>query len=153
MFDTLQREAAGSKQDRRAAVDLAITQESMTQAGAGVKWVPHSKMLADPLTKVNPEKGSFILQEVLDLGQFRFIDPQEELAWRAQDSRWKTRSPSFSRQRARGGFLIFPNVVKGAGGTHETSHDFDWRSEEAESLGCCHVNCKSSSDQSSHEES
>eukprot|EP00971_Amphidinium_carterae_P343812 6483814-Amphidinium_carterae.1 len=41
LFDSLQKEASASHQDRRAAVDLSIIQESITRAGAHLKWVPH----------------------------------------------------------------------------------------------------------------
>ena len=37
VFDTLQKEAAGPRQDRRAAIDLSITQESVQRAGARVR--------------------------------------------------------------------------------------------------------------------
>ena len=146
VFDALQKEAAGSKQDRRAAIDLAIIQESINKAGAQMKWIPHNKMLADPLTKVDPQKGSAALEHVLDSGLFRFVDPIEELAWRAQDVRHKNRSRSFSQRRAQEesgiNFLAalcfkgFPN------GRSEDAKE----SEEAESWGYCREYALSSSD-------
>eukprot|EP00971_Amphidinium_carterae_P246779 4901190-Amphidinium_carterae.1 len=38
LFDSLQKEASASHQDRRAAVDLSIIQESVTRAQATLRW-------------------------------------------------------------------------------------------------------------------
>ena len=146
VFDTLQKEAAGSRQDRRAAVDLAIIQESLLQAGARMKWVPHSKMLADPLTKLDPEKGSASLENVLDSGLFQFTDPKEELAWRAQDHGMKNRSRTFSQKRAQEDSRGCSFAVLYAGAFPQEDLKRSNGSEEAESWGHCEKYTLTSSD-------
>eukprot|EP00971_Amphidinium_carterae_P332381 6466521-Amphidinium_carterae.1 len=79
LFDALQKEASGSKQDRRAAVDLSIIQESMVRTGAEIRWVPHGRMLADPLTKIKMYSASPALDETIESGRYQFITEELEL--------------------------------------------------------------------------
>eukprot|EP00971_Amphidinium_carterae_P037358 734344-Amphidinium_carterae.6 len=92
LFDALQKEASGSKQDRRAAVDLSIIQESMQRTKSEVRWVPHGRMLADPLTKIRVYTASPALDEAIATGRYRFITQETELRERAADTARKTRS-------------------------------------------------------------
>eukprot|EP00971_Amphidinium_carterae_P186924 3710393-Amphidinium_carterae.1 len=94
LFDALQREASGSKQDRRAAVDLSIIQESMTRTGAEVRWVPHGRMLADPLTKIKAYAASPALDDTIKSGKYKFITEGIELQERSNDASRKSRSRS-----------------------------------------------------------
>ena len=100
VFDVLKKEAAGSKQDRRAAVDLAIIQESLTRTSARVRWIPHHKMLADPLAKADPTKNSAALEMVLDKGNFEFVDENQELQLRALNPKLKARTRDLSQKQA-----------------------------------------------------
>eukprot|EP00959_Pyramimonas_sp_CCMP1952_P375080 7855141-Pyramimonas_sp.AAC.1 len=49
-FDTLSRNAAGSRADRRNAIELAVIRDSLAATGSQVRWLPHGRMPADPLT-------------------------------------------------------------------------------------------------------
>lgn len=51
VFDTLLMPTAGSKQDRRMAIDLACMRQVVEAAPAVVRWIPHPFMPADILTK------------------------------------------------------------------------------------------------------
>eukprot|EP00971_Amphidinium_carterae_P282842 5615004-Amphidinium_carterae.1 len=73
VLDALQREAAGCKADRRAAVDLSLIHNVMERTGAVIRWVPHSMMLADPLTKLDVG-AHHALTEALRSGVYRFIE-------------------------------------------------------------------------------
>eukprot|EP00971_Amphidinium_carterae_P231288 4589848-Amphidinium_carterae.1 len=94
LFDALQKEASGSKQDRRAAVcvDLSIIQESMVRTGAEVKWVPHGRMLADPLTKIKAYAASPALDDTITSGIYKFVTEEIELQERSNDASRKNRS-------------------------------------------------------------
>lgn len=44
VFDTLLKPTAGSNQDRRTAIDLALLRQVADAAGAVVRWIPHPFM-------------------------------------------------------------------------------------------------------------
>ena len=41
VLDALIKECAGSRQDRRTAVDLAIVRETFKAQGSHIRWIPH----------------------------------------------------------------------------------------------------------------
>ena len=69
VFDALIKECAGSRQDRRAAVDLAIVRETLKAQGSRIRWIPHPLMPADAMTKVDPSAGSDALRHLLRTGK------------------------------------------------------------------------------------
>eukprot|EP00971_Amphidinium_carterae_P308113 6123444-Amphidinium_carterae.1 len=91
VFDALQREAAGSKADRRAAVDLSLIHAVVERTNAVIRWVPHSMMLADPLTKLDVG-GHHALTEALRTGHYRFIEMSAELTRRSENPALKART-------------------------------------------------------------
>lgn len=50
VFDVLQKDAIGSRLDRRTALELAIIAEALWTAGAPPRWVPHVRMPSGALT-------------------------------------------------------------------------------------------------------
>ncbi|CAK0897325.1 unnamed protein product, partial [Prorocentrum cordatum] len=74
VFDTLSRNSAGSRADRRNAVELAVIRDSLAAVGSRVRWVPHGRMPADPLTKMDPGRGSLALHDLLCRGSLVLVD-------------------------------------------------------------------------------
>ena len=58
VFDSLIKETAGSKQDRRTAIELAIVREVLQGMSSKIKWVPHPLMPADTMTHADPAKSN-----------------------------------------------------------------------------------------------
>ena len=52
-FDHLRTETSGGANDRRTAIDIQIIRSSMEAQGPTVRWVDHSGMYADAMTKRN----------------------------------------------------------------------------------------------------
>ena len=48
------KECAGSRQDRRTAVDFAIVRETLKAQGSHIRWIPHPLMLADSMVGAVP---------------------------------------------------------------------------------------------------
>ena len=53
LYDHLRTETSGGANDRRTAIDIQIIRASMDAQGALVRWVDHSGMYADAMTKTN----------------------------------------------------------------------------------------------------
>ena len=53
LYDHLRTETSGGANDRRTAIDIQIIRASMDAQGAMVRWVAHSGMYADAMTKKN----------------------------------------------------------------------------------------------------
>ncbi|CAK0863383.1 unnamed protein product, partial [Prorocentrum cordatum] len=79
LFDTLSKNCGGAKADRRNAIEMAIVRDSMTAEGTVVRWVPHCKMPADALTKVDPGRGNFALTDLMHKGMLALTDESGSL--------------------------------------------------------------------------
>ena len=53
LYGHLRTETSGGANDRRTAIDIQIIRASMDAQGAMVRWVDHSGMYADAMTKKN----------------------------------------------------------------------------------------------------
>jgi hypothetical protein len=53
LYDHLRTETSGCANDKRTAIDIQIIRSSMDAQGATVRWVDHSGMYADAMTKRN----------------------------------------------------------------------------------------------------
>ena len=62
LYDHLRTETSGGANDRRTAIDIQSIRVSMVAQGATVRWVDHSGMYADAMTKRN---GNFPLLQML----------------------------------------------------------------------------------------
>ena len=62
LYDHLRTETSGGANDRRTAIDIQIIRASMDAQCATVRWVDHSGMYADAMTKKN---GSVPLLQML----------------------------------------------------------------------------------------
>ena len=51
LYDHLHSETAGTSNDRRTAIEVQITRSPMQAQDASVRWVDHSLMHADAMTK------------------------------------------------------------------------------------------------------
>ena len=53
LYDHLRTKTSGGANNRRTAIDIQIIRASMDAQGATVRWVDHSGMYADAMTKKN----------------------------------------------------------------------------------------------------
>ena len=53
LYDHLRTETSGGANDRRTAIDIQIIRAGMDAQGATIRWVDHSGMCADAMTKKN----------------------------------------------------------------------------------------------------
>ena len=67
-----------------------------------VRWVPHQKMIVDPLTKLDPAKANDILNHFLKSGWLCLVDVGEEMHQRKHDKFYKRRNHAVSERRLRG---------------------------------------------------
>ncbi|CAK0863095.1 unnamed protein product [Prorocentrum cordatum] len=98
LFDTLSKNCGGAKADRRNAIEMAIVRDSMTAEGTLVRWVPHCKMPADALTKVDPGRGNVALTDLMHKGMLALTDESGSLDERSLDLSLKSRTRNASRQ-------------------------------------------------------
>ena len=99
LYDCLLRENPNGKQDRKSALELAIVLRDLQETRSMVRWVPHQKMVVDPLTKLDPGKGNDALNHFLKTGKLCLVDVDEELHHRKHDSSYRRRSHAASEQR------------------------------------------------------
>ena len=87
IFDALEQECIGTTGARVTAIELAIVREDLFHGGGRVRWVPHTKMPADMLTKLLKGGGgvSTILTELLRTGRFRLAPEAVEMGARIAD--------------------------------------------------------------------
>ncbi|MDA8609483.1 hypothetical protein N9L19_01050 [bacterium] len=95
IFDALEKECIGAKGERRTAIELAIVREDLFHGGGRVRWVPHTKMPADMLTKLLKGGGgsvSTILMELMSTGRFRLAPEAVNMGARVADPPRKART-------------------------------------------------------------
>ena len=69
VFYALIKECAGRRHDRRTAVGLATVRESLKAQGSHIRWIPHTLMPVDSMTKVDPFTGNDALRHLLRTGK------------------------------------------------------------------------------------
>eukprot|EP00959_Pyramimonas_sp_CCMP1952_P090461 1893717-Pyramimonas_sp.AAC.1 len=79
------KEGNASARDRRTALDLAVVCETLENARGHVRWVPHSRMPVDELTKDDITKGNAVLASPLIHGKLVVVDEAEEPDRRKKD--------------------------------------------------------------------
>ena len=89
--DSVIRNGSSLKQDRRTAIDLAMARETLQHVRAVIRWCPHTKMLADSLTKAEVSKGNDAMASVLKNGTYRLAPEAEEMQLRKGDPHRKLR--------------------------------------------------------------
>ena len=72
--------------------EMAVIRDSLVQLGARVRWVPHGRMPADVMTKVDPSKGNLAMIELLRKGTISLIVEGGHLSERALNVSLKSRS-------------------------------------------------------------
>lgn len=93
VFDVLQKDAVGSRQDRRTPLKLAIPAEALRAADAPPPhWVPHARVPADPLTKEDCTKVNSALDHLIRTGMFGLSAGSVELVARHEDEYRKSRT-------------------------------------------------------------
>lgn len=68
VFDTLLKPTAGSKHDRRTAINLALLRQVVEAAHAVVRWIPYPFMPANIMTKSDVGRGDAALTCMLRSG-------------------------------------------------------------------------------------
>ena len=96
VYDSVIRNGSSLKQDRRTAIDLAMARETLQHVQATIRWCPHTKMLADSLTKAEVSKGNDAMTSALKLGTYRLAPETEEMQLRKEDPQRKQRDRSTS---------------------------------------------------------
>ena len=88
MYDHLRTETSGGANDRRTAIDIQIIRASMDAQGAMVRWVDHSGMYADAMTKKNGNVP--LLQMLLRTGRICITEESITLEKHKRNSSSKT---------------------------------------------------------------
>ena len=70
VYDAVIRNVSSLKQDRRTAIDFAMARETLLHVDTAIRWRPHTKMLADALTKAEVSKGNDAMTSVLRNGTY-----------------------------------------------------------------------------------
>ena len=97
-FDVLSKCSAGSRQDGRSAVEMAIVADSLPNAGASIRLVPRPEMPADALTKPELAKTNGRLEHLIKTGHFTLVLLQATMKQRSEQPRPKLRSRSAAEQ-------------------------------------------------------
>ncbi|CAK0863956.1 unnamed protein product, partial [Prorocentrum cordatum] len=98
VFDTLSRNTAGSRADRRNSVELAVVRDSLSAVGSPIRWLPHGRMPADPLTHADPAKGNLAFHDLLCRGTLCLVDESGHINERSLNTALKSRSRGASRR-------------------------------------------------------
>ena len=96
VYDSVIRNGSSLKQDRRTAIDLAMARETLQHVQAIIRWCPHTKMLADALTKAEVNKGNDARTSVRRHGTYRLALEAQEMQLRKDDPHRKQRDRSTS---------------------------------------------------------
>ena len=99
LYDCLLRENPSGKQDRKSSLELAIVLRDLQSTKSMVRWVPHQKMVVDPLTKMDPVKANDAMNQLIKSGWLSLVDVNEELANRKNDVAYRRRSHAASERR------------------------------------------------------
>eukprot|EP00439_Symbiodinium_sp_Y106_P008438 s7411_g1.t1 len=84
LFDHLSRESVGPSQDKRTNLEIQVVRQNMNAIGAHVRWVPHTKMIVDGLTK----KGACLeaMYDLLATGTYQIVAESQSLQDRVSDA-------------------------------------------------------------------
>ncbi|CAK0864783.1 unnamed protein product, partial [Prorocentrum cordatum] len=85
IYDTLSKLTAGSKSDRRAAIDLAVVRTSMEKIGSAIRWMPHPLMPVDCMTKSDLAKTNAAQLTMLKSGMLRLSAEESAIQERKED--------------------------------------------------------------------
>ena len=91
VYDAVIRNGSSLKQDRRTAIDLAMARETLQHVQATIRWCPHTKMIADCLTKAEVSKGNDAMASVFRNWTYRLAPETDELRMRQEDPLRKLR--------------------------------------------------------------
>eukprot|EP00974_Lingulodinium_polyedra_P077803 7532130-Lingulodinium_polyedra.AAC.1 len=69
VFDVLTKNTSGSKRDRRTAVELCMCRDDLQRTGSVMRWLPHSRMVSDAMTKSDISKANAALTHLLSRGR------------------------------------------------------------------------------------
>ena len=97
-YGALMKGGSASSRDRRTAIELAIVAEDMARCGAAVRWVPHSRMVVDVLTKADVAHTNAALSELVRSGLLQLVDEQREIMARGVGESSKSRSLAASKR-------------------------------------------------------
>ena len=98
IFDTLSKNCAGRKEDRRTFIDLAIVRDSFTARSSCARRLPHLLNPTDIMTKADVAKGSDALSHLLRSGMMVLSDAEEERSALASEGAKQHRSKEASKR-------------------------------------------------------
>ena len=93
VFDTLMMQTAGSKLDRRSAIDSALLRQRFEWTRTKVRWVPHVRMPAD-MTKSDVSRGN----AALSTGRWKLLDEHRAVGERCTGKSKPGRSKTVSQK-------------------------------------------------------
>ena len=97
VFASLQREGTSSRADRRTAIEIAIISETLQSARAPPpRWIPHPRMPAYAMTKVDCTKVYKERDHLLRMGTLAMRPESQELQDRASDPAARSRTQASS---------------------------------------------------------
>ena len=73
LYDYLAKETVGTTEDRRTAIEMQVIRQSLCETNTAVRWIPHTKMIVDCLTKRCGNRGP--LTELLSTRTLDLIKP------------------------------------------------------------------------------
>ena len=80
LFDYLSKETVGGGQDKRTAIEIQIIRQDLNSIDGSIRWVDHSAMLADGLTKLKGSNAA--LYRVLGTGKFSIKEEATQMVAR-----------------------------------------------------------------------
>ena len=84
LFDHLISKSSPTLEDRRTAIDIIILRDSVNRLQAVVRWIPTDRMLADALTKENPDAFD-LLRGCIRTHQYQISPEASVLELRAKE--------------------------------------------------------------------
>ena len=84
LFDHLISKSSPTLEDRRTAIDIIILRDSVNRLQAVVRWIPADRMLADALTKENPDAFD-LLRGCIRTHQYQISPEASVLELRAKE--------------------------------------------------------------------
>ena len=111
VFDVLSKNCPGGKADRKTSIELALIRDSLGSLGSQVRWIPHGKMPADCMTKIDPAKGNFAMLDLLRKGTMALVDEEGHLNERALNRDLKSRTRAASMKRLQEDLDVEQNVA------------------------------------------
>ena len=84
LYDHLMSPSTPALDDRRTSIDIIIIKDSIKRLEATLRWIPTDRMLADAMTKENPEALDLI-RACIRARRYQISPEESVLEWRAKE--------------------------------------------------------------------